>query len=461
MAERVKKAANYLRSIGVDKGSVVAVADWNTVRFMELHYAVGRIGAVIYPVNIRLPPQQIKYTLDFAEVDYLFLSKDFSGLSKLSEAKIVSLDNYENEIMRFDALEGIYSKPDDPYSILFTSGTTGLPKAIRYPHWKVLMGALSIAHQLSLYNTPAKLGSEDVMFPFIPMFHLWAWGSIFIAPYIGAKLVLDRFEPARAVEIIKKEGVTWINAVPTMIDMLLAAGGKFSGLKVIIGGSPLTSGLAARIRDAGIKFSMIYGGTDMLATSISILTDHTGLDDIREVTHPVPFVEIKIVGRDGSEVGVGELGEIWVRAPWLPERYYKDVERTKSAFTDDGWFITGDIGLLTEDGGIKVLDRVKDTIKSGGEWIPSSTLETLISEVQGVEMVAVLPKPDEKWGERPLAIIKGEVNKVDVISYLERMVEQGVIAKWWIPDDIIYVDEMPLTSTGKINKLELRNRLNL
>ncbi len=457
---RVRKAASFLESIGVGKGSIIAVADWNTVRFMELHYAAGILGAIIYPVNIRLPPQHIEYTLKRAEAEYLLVSKEFQELVKLSGAKAVSIDDYEDKIAKQEPLDEIRAKPNDPYSILFTSGTTGLPKPVMYTHEKVLMGALSIAHQLALYDTPAKLTSSDVMHPLIPMFHLWAWGTIFIAPYIGAKLVLGgRFDPTITAEIIEKEKVTWINAVPTMIAMLLATGRRFDGLKVLVGGSPLTTSLARKMKEAGMRFSVIYGATDMLATSISILTDHTSEEMLREVTHPVPFVEVKIVKMDGSIAKPGEMGEIWVKAPWLPGGYYKDPEKTKESYTSDGWFKTGDIGVLTEDGGLKVLDRVKDAIKSGGEWIPSSILESIISEVPGVELVAVIPMPDEKWGERPLAVVKGNVSEEVIRDYLEKAVREGRIVKWWIPDKIVFVDEIPLTSTGKINKLELKRRL--
>ncbi len=183
----------------------------------------------------------------------------------------------------------------------------------------MIHGALSIAHQLAHHETPANLTTNDVIFPQIPIYHILAWGTVFIAPYMGLNLVMGgRFEPAETVRLIKKEGVTWINAVPTMVNMLLETKEDLSGLKVLIGGSTITIDLAKRMEKAGMRFSTIYGGTDMLAASIAIMTDEAkakGADYIRQVTHPVPFAEFKIVPQEGMG---GESGEIYFRAPWLP-----------------------------------------------------------------------------------------------------------------------------------------------
>ena len=460
--KRVHKLTAYFESIGV-KNEVVAVADWNTPEFFELIYAVTAAGGILYPVNIRLPPEQIAYTLRKSEAAFLIYSDDFSGLTKLHEGKSFHIKQVVERVDT-DTEAEINVKPDDFAIILFTSGTTGLPKAVRYTHEKMIQGAISIAHQLTLHEAPANLTPKDVIFPQIPVYHILAWGAVFIAPYMGLKLVMGgRFEPTEVVKIIKREGVTWINAVPTMVNMLLETKEDLKGLKVLTGGSTITIDLAKRMEKAGMKFSTIYGGTDMLAASITIMTEETkkkGVDYIRQVTHPVPFAEFKIVPHEGMS---GELGEIYFRAPWLPMEYYKDEEKTKEAYTEDGWFKTGDLGVEMPDGGIKILDRVKDAIKSGGEWIPSSVLESVISELEWIEYVAVLGKPDEKWGERPFAVIKpfdkSEANIEEVKQYLLKAVEEGRIAKWWIPEEFVIVGEIPLTNTGKINKLSLRKML--
>ncbi len=455
--KRVRSLAAFFEEIGV-KNRVVAVADWNTLNFFELIYAITSAGGVVYPVNVRLPPEQIAFTLKKSESAILIYSDDFSQLAEVFDGEKIHVSDLPRKVEGWAEIE---VKQNDYAVMLFTSGTTGLPKAVRYTHERIIHGALSIAHQLTLYNTPAKLTSNDVIFPQIPIYHILSWGTILIAPYMGLKLIMGgKFDPTKSIEIIKKEKATWINAVPTMVNMLLETGADLQGLKVLIGGSPITSDLAKRMEKAGLKFSTIYGGTDMLAAAITVITDEarkSGIDYIRQVVHPVPFAEIKVVKQEGIE---GNMGEIYFRAPWLPMEYYKDEKKTTDSYTEDGWFKTGDLGMEMPDGGVKVLDRVKDAIKSGGEWIPSSVLESIISEVPWVEYVAVIGKRDEKWGERPLAIIKpaekSKQNVDEIKRYLFKAVEKGRIAKWWIPDEIVFVDEIPLTSTGKIDKLALR-----
>jgi len=276
-----------------------------------------------------------------------------------------------------------------------------------------------------------------------------------------------KFDPQKTLELIKKEKVTWINAVPTMVHMLLSRSNpdELKGLKMLVGGMPIPINFARKMNDIGIKFSTIYGGTDMLATSISIIPKDIKAEDIidylRVTTHPVPFVEAKIVKSDGTIAGPNEIGELYIKAPWLPGEYYKDLEKTKTSY-ENGWFKTGDIALITSEHGIRVLDRVKDVIKSGGEWIPTSILESVISEMPQIDLVAVIGKPDEKWGERPIAIVKlrpsAQISKEEIIQYLRKAADDGRIAKWWIPDEVMVVEDMPLTSTGKINKLSLKEK---
>ncbi len=458
--KRVKGLAAFFEEIGIEK-SVVAVADWNTLNFFELIYAITSAGGIVYPVNVRLPPEQISYTLEKSESAILIYSDDFASLTKVFDGEKLHISDVSK---RVEGEAEVKVKQDDYAVMLFTSGTTGLPKAVRYTHEKMIHGALSIAHQLTLYDTPAKLTSDDVIFPQIPIYHILAWGTVLIAPYMGLKLILGgRFDPVKAVETIKKENATWINAVPTMVNMLLETKADLRGLKVLVGGSPITSDLAKRMEDAGLKFSTIYGGTDMLAAAITVMTEKAkegGIDYIRQVVHPVPFAEFRVVKQEGIS---GDMGEVYFRAPWLPMEYYKDEEKSKEAYTEDGWFKTGDLGIEMPDGGLRILDRVKDAIKSGGEWIPSSVLESIISEISWVEHVAVIGRRDEKWGERPLAIVKpvekGRENIEEVKEHLLKAVEDGRIAKWWIPDEIVFVDDIPLTSTGKIDKLTLRKKI--
>lgn len=481
---RIISLANSLLSLGIHKGTVIGVADWNTLPMFELHYAAAMIGAVIYPVNIRLPPDQIAYTMKVAEIEWLFYSNDFRALATLvNKDKLVSLGPtcdakycYDDLINNKEVKEPeIEVSGNDYFSILFTSGTTGLPKAVKYTHEKFVHGALAIAYQLGFYNTPANLHQGDIIMPFIPFYHIHSWGSFIHAPYLCSKYVLmGRFTPDKALMLIEREKITWINAVPTMMYMLIDAAEKMNklhvlrGLKALVGGMPIASGLAKRMHELGIAFSSIYGGTDMLATSISIVSkDFSSVDEfldyIRLTTHPVPFVEIRIVNpATGKDADRGQIGEVWLRAPWLPYEYHKDPEKTRESYVG-GWFRTGDVGIVLSDGGLRVLDRLKDVIKSGGEWIPTSILEAIISNIPGVDLVAVIGKPHEKWGERPVAVVKlregYNITKVQIYEALNKEVNSGRIPKWWLPDDIIFVKEIPLTSTGKIDKKELRRNI--
>ncbi|MEM3794574.1 MAG: AMP-binding protein [Thermoprotei archaeon] len=459
--KRVGRIAFSLKKMGVQKGSVVGVADWNTLRFVELLYACAMLGAVVYPVNIRLPPELVGRTLKQSGCVRVFTSPELLPLlskSGLSSGSVVVLDSTYNSMLGGEELGKVDVKGDDVYSILYTSGTTGAPKGVVYQNWKVVLGGLSIVHQLGLFNARAKLTSEDVVMPLIPFFHLWAWGSAFHTTYLGAKYVLGgRFSAEEAVDVIVREGVTWVNLVPTMMHELLNTprAGELRGLKALIGGSPVPRGLRELMEKYGIKYSTIYGGTDMLAAAIRLEQGDS------DTLHPVPFVEFSVVKPDGGRAASGEVGELHMRAPWLPDGYHNDPERTRNSFTDDGWFRTGDLAKPSMDGGIQVLDRLGDVIKSGGEWIPPSVLESIISQVEGVASVAVIARRDPKWGERPIAVVKskgGEAVRRTIVERLNREVEAGRILKWWVPDDIIFVDDIPLTSVGKIDKRALREK---
>ncbi|QGA69094.1 AMP-binding protein [Sulfolobus sp. E11-6] len=472
--ERVIGISNSMLSIGITKGSVIGVADYNTLKFVELLFASSLIGAIIYPINVRLPYEQLLHTINHARVEWIFTAKDFAPLFKnFNKDRIISLDSPDTKITYDDLVNkrsvkepDVNVKGSDPYSILFTSGTTGLPKAVIYTNEKTVHGALGMVHQLSLYNSPAPLKSDDVILGLIPFYHLWSWGSLFHATYLGAKYVTSgKFEPMKILEIIEKERISWLNAVPTMIFMLLSVAkqGQLKGLKALVGGSPISSNLAKMLKENGVSFASIYGGTDMLAISITIFPNNNIQNPeeyARLYTHPLPFVELKIIKPDGEEAKKGEVGELWIKTPWLPGEYLNDPENTRSSYVND-WFRTGDVAMITESNELRILDREKDLIKSGGEWIIPSIIESLISEVSGVDMVAVIGRKNEKWGERPVAIVKGKGQNLreDIINHLKDSVDKGLLPKWWIPDEIIVMEDLPLTSTGKVNKRVLRDRI--
>jgi Acyl-CoA synthetases (AMP-forming)/AMP-acid ligases II len=272
--DNVLRLIPFLQSKGVSKGDVVAIMGLNNVKYVELIYALTSMGAIVYPVNVRLPPEQVIYTLNKSHAK-LFIYEDlFRDYAKLVEGRLGGVKTMSlSEVAYSDERGRPTSGREDKAVLLFTSGTTGLPKAVMYTQEKMIMGAMAIASQLSYHSAPARLSQEDVMFPQIPIYHILSWGSLIIAPMIGAKLVYaEKFDPRAVIETIDREGVTWISVVPTMMQMLLEAGLNKGGLKVLIGGSPITDGLARRMKERSIRYSAIYGGTDMLAASITIET---------------------------------------------------------------------------------------------------------------------------------------------------------------------------------------------
>ena len=355
----------------------------------------------------------------------------------------------------------------DIFSIFYTTGTTGNPKGIRYEHKTILTGSIQLFHHLALHEYGARLSSRDVFMPLIPFFHIHAWGMAFFPIYLGAKLVLPGAADATAQQIlIEKEKVSWLNMVPTQLQMLLEQK-NFGNVKILTGGSPLTSGIASRAAKANVTFSLIYGGSDQLGTAISVVPEDISpktsdaLEWLRVGMRPLPLVEVSIRDKEGNEVPHDgkTLGSIWIRSPWLPKGYYKEPQLTKEHYID-GWFRTGDLGFFHQNHSIYVADREGDAIKSGGEWIPTGMLEAIISEHNSIAQVAVIPKRDEQWGQRPLAVIKlkSEVSEKELKEFLLIKVKEGKLAKFWIPDSFIFVEEIPLTSAGKQNKKILRDK---
>jgi len=452
--DHARRLAGTLADAGVEPGDVVAVADWNTPRFFELLYAVTGMGATVYPVNLNLPPADVGYTLEASDTSRLVYSDDFAAIGDAFPGPTHAVDD-----LALGEPASLEVDQEAHAVMLFTSGTTGRPKAVRYRHREFVQGALAIAHQLAEYDTPAAIAADDALYPGIPMFHLLSWGSVLIAPYLGADLVLaGRFDPERLAGALADGTATWTNLVPTMLRQVLATDADLSGGKVLAGGSAIPADLASAMADRGMGFTTIYGGTDMLAASVAIETDyardHGGADYRRRVTHPVPFGEFRLERREGM---AEDMGAIRFRAPWLPGEYYGDPEASEAAYVD-GWFETGDLGRLHPDGGLEVLDRLGDAIKSGGEWIPTSVLESVIAEVPGVGAAAVVGRADDEWGERPVAAVTGTASDEAIRAGLEAAVEAGRLNDWWLPDEIERLDELPLTSTGKVQKTALRER---
>lgn len=485
---RVLRLANSLRRLGIGHGTTVGVLDANSHRFLELHYALSMLGAVLHTINFRLAPEHMVYSMVHAGDEWVFVSDIFTGAVKplfrkfprwvlmsddgsipLPEAEIsyryedLVADGEERELPEADSVQD-----SDIFSIFYTTGTTGSPKGIRYQHRQILLGALQLFHHMSMHVTGARVDSRDVFMPLVPFFHIHAWGMAFFPPYIGSKLVLaGAAGPAEQARLIRDEGVTMLNMVPTQLHMLLEQPG-FGDVKVLTGGSPFASGLAKRAAEAKVGYSLIYGGSDQLGTAISVVPEDVDADSpealewLRVGMRPFPMVEVSVRDKEGRELPHDgkSVGTIWVRSPWLPEGYFKEPELSGKTYID-GWFRSGDLGFYYPNGGLYVADRERDAVKSGGEWIPTGILESLISEHPAVGVAAVIARLDDRWGERPVGFIKAmsSVSEGELRAFLETKVAEGRIARHWIPDTFEFVEDIPLTSAGKIDKVALRARI--
>ncbi|MEB3757108.1 MAG: long-chain fatty acid--CoA ligase [Desulfurococcales archaeon] len=492
--ERVEKIAAALDALGVKHLDRVATLDWNTHWHYELYMAVPMMSAVIHPVNIRLAPKEIAYVMNHAEDKIVVVHTDFTKLVQLLGEELKTVERYifVGEDGHPDSIAG---KPAHNYEDLlkeyggkfewptvdenqvagmgYTSGTTGLPKGVYHTHRQQVLHALM--GLLHVSTAPrVNLSKGDVFMHIVPMFHVWSWGLPYAVPMIGLKQVFPgKLDPVMMLELITKEKVTYAAGVPTILYMLLTAPGAekydLTGFKFVVGGGALPKGLAKLALSRGIDVISGYGMTETAPILTIVHLPKEQLDPEKELELrtrtgiPIPLVDLIVADEDCKPVPKDgkTMGEILVRTPWVAYEYYKDPERTERAWRC-GWFHTGDIAVWYTDGFVKIVDRDKDVIKSGGEWISSLRLEDIISRHPGVGQVAVIAAKHEKWGERPIALIVPKpgstVTPDDIMGVLTKAVEAGEIPKWWLPDKILIVDELPLTSVGKVNKRVLRDK---
>lgn len=496
--QRICKLANVLTEAGIGAGDTVAVMDWDSHRYLEAYFAVPMIGAVLHHVNIRLSPDQIAYTMNHAEDDLVLVHDDFLAIAESLSDQLPTVRGYiqlcddgkplstslnavgEYESLLADAGDH-YDFPDfDENSIattFYTTGTTGNPKGVYFSHRQLVLHTLNMATTLGAYEGLPLLRSDDVYMPMTPMFHVHAWGVPYVATMMGVKQVYPgRYEPNKLVKLFREEKVTFSHGVPAVLQMILGCDeGKdtdLSGWKLLTGGSAPTLGLAQEMADRGILFHTAYGMSETcpLLTATYLHTDARDLDMSDQMPMriktgmPCGMVDLRIVDPEGNDVAHdGEaMGEVVVRAPWLTQGYSKEPEKGEELWAN-GWLHTGDVGSIDETGVLQIKDRIKDVIKTGGEWISSLELENLISQHDGVGEVAVVGVPDEKWDERPLAMVvpvAGAEISADLIQqHLKQFVESGRINKWAIPQDISIVTEIPKTSVGKINKKLIREQV--
>ncbi|ERS84500.1 long-chain fatty acid--CoA ligase [Marinobacter sp. EVN1] len=498
LVERIHRLANALTDAGIKPGDTVAVMDWDTPRYLECFFAIPMIGAILHTVNVRLSPEQIVYTMNHAEDDAVLVHDDFLPIIEgvKDEIKTVktwiqvtdsdkpgnaSFDTHGEYEALLAGASDHFDFPDfDENSVattFYTTGTTGNPKGVYFSHRQLVLHTLSMAGSISHFDEMPLLRSSSVYMPVTPMFHVHAWGVPYAATMMGIKQVYPgRYEPELLVDLLKEHKVSFSHCVPTIMQMMMATESiktaDLSNWHVLIGGSALTKGLC----DAGAKLGIkMFTGYGMSETCPLLSTTHLSPADLElaleqqtairvKTGKAVPMVELEIVDPDGKPVPHdGEAkGEVVARAPWLTQSYFKQPDKGEELW-EGGWLHTGDVASMEPDNTLTIKDRIKDVIKTGGEWLSSLDLENMISQHPAVAGAAVVGVPDEKWGERPYALITlkpGEsISEQDIKQHLQQFVDSGDINKWAIPEQMRFVEDIPKTSVGKINKKLIRDQL--
>jgi fatty-acyl-CoA synthase len=499
LRDRIGRLANGLKMLGVRPGDTVGVMDWDSNRFLEAFFAIPMMGAILQTVNVRLSPEQLTYTINHAGASVLLVNDEFVGLLEGIKSQ---LENVRTFIVLSDRPEpakgsiefaGEYedllatASPDYDFpdfdentqaTTFYTTGTTGLPKGVYFSHRQLVLHSLAELAAFGIAPEQGRFHRNDVYMPITPMFHVHAWGFPWTATAAGAKQVYPgRYAPDVLLKLIKTEGVTFTHGVPTILQMLLSAAEQanvdLKGLTMVIGGSALSKALALKAMDRGID---IYAGYGMSETgpvlTVAHLKNHhlTGNRDAQAEIRTraglaVPLVDVRIVDPEMKELPRDgkATGEIVARAPWLTQGYFKNPEASEQLWAG-GYLHTNDIGNIGPDGYVQITDRIKDVIKTGGEWVSSLELEDIISQHDGVADVAVIGIKDEKWGERPLAVVvanpkaSATPTEDDIKSHVKGFADRGVISKFGIPQRILFVEQLPKTSVGKIDKKVLRQR---
>jgi len=500
LAARVSQLGSGLLAMGVKPGDVIGIMDWDSDRYLASYFAVPGVGAVMHTINVRLSPEQVLWTMNHAEDAVVFVHEDFIPiveaikdqaktvkkwiLIKETDAPVkssVAFDCEFEEILAKGAAD--YEFPDfdenTMATLFYTTGTTGDPKGVYFSHRQLMLHTLAMSVATGAFAGNGRIRSDDVYMPITPMFHVHAWGVPYVATMLGIKQVYPgRYEPEMLLRLLISEKVTFSHCVPTILHMLVsspvAKKVDLRGWKVIIGGSALPRGLAKAAMELGIDIYTGYGMSETcpLLTLSALSPDMLDLDteaqlDFRTKTgRAVPLVDIRIVDPMMKDTPKDNqtAGEIVVRTPWLTQGYYKNPDKGKELW-EGGYLHTGDVAVIDDKGWIRITDRIKDVIKTGGEWISSLELESLISQTPGVSEVAVVGVPHEKWGERPVAMVvalpeaNGEALAEAIKNHLAKFVDDGTISKWAIPEQINVVAAIPKTSVGKIDKKVIRAEL--
>ncbi len=491
--ERVKRMSNALENLGVKPGDRVGVMGWNTHRFFELYFAISGMGAVLLQLNPRIAADHLTHVINHSQAKIICIAETMAPIienvapnlktvegyviltdSPISEvkSKLSPKSGYE-EILQAASPEREWAMIDErsAYSACYTTGTTGMPKGVYYSHRDIYLHTMEFAHL-------GQISMNDTVMQIVPMFHAQGWGVFFIGPMVGARLVLPgRYtleDPSSLVDLLVTEKVTVSCGAPAIFMPMLQYIQKMpekpdlTGLRMFSGATEPPLSMMKGFWDLG-KAEIIhaYGATEttplvtcnLLKPSLKNMPIEEQWELRKKQGLPVVGIDVRIADPEGKEQPHDgkSVGELWVKGPWITASYYDD-ERSTESF-QDGYWKSGDAATMDENGYIKIADRIKDVIKSGGEWISSIDLENTLMGHPQVQEAAVVGIDHPKWEERPLALVvlreegRGKVAKEDIYSFLAEK-----FPKWQLPDDILMVDEIPKTSVGKFSKKDMREQ---
>ncbi len=486
---RARRLASVLAGWGLARGDRVATLAWNDHRHFELYYGVSCSGAICHTINPRLFPEQLVYILNHAADRWLFVDPMFVPLVEQLRPQLTALERVivlapaqamPESALPLECYEQLLAGASEHFTwpaldereacgLCYTSGTTGNPKGVLYNHRSTVLHAMAA----NMRNT-TNLGPDDCALAVVPMFHANAWGLPYNAPMVGARLVFpgNRMgDPATLQQLIEEEQVTFCAGVPTiwlaLLDYLDRSGKRIDSLhRTLVGGAAVSGRMTAAYRERygvsveqgwGMTELSPIGTTNMATAAFESLAPEARRQADEKIGKPVFGVEAKLTGPDGASLpwDGASAGHLKVRGPWVCSGYFG--LDTSAAHDADGWFDTGDMAVAGPDGRLQITDRTKDVIKSGGEWISSIDLEKVAMTHPEVALAAVIAVPHPRWSERPLLVVRAADGHSPSADALLAWFE-GKVASWWVPDDVVFIDDMPLGATGKIDKKHLRAR---
>ena len=497
---RVRKQANVFKKLGLNGGQTIAVLDYDSHRYLECFFGIPMTGNVLHTINWRLSPLQILYTINHAEdvliichIDFLPLLESLFKDIKTVKSIIVCADgnDYSKETLLpiIGEYEELLNQESDKYDFedfdedavattFYTTGTTGNPKGVYFTHRQLVLHTLSVSVTFSAIDRACQFNNSDVYMPLTPMFHVHAWGFPYVATMCNTKQVyVGKFDIEVVLKCFVKEKVTFSHCVPTILQMFVSHPATqnidLSKWKVVIGGSALPKSLAKAAIQRGIDVITGYGMSEtcpILSTVYVSPKDKLNPDIDFQVEArtrsgtPTIFVDLRLIDDNGNTAPKDNqtLGEVTARTPWLTQGYFNEPEKSEELWSD-GWLHTGDIAMMNAHNSLKITDRIKDVIKTGGEWVSSIDLENMIGQHEAVMEVAIVGIPDAKWGERPHAMIvlkEGKnMTKEDLKTFMQRYVDDNTITAWTIPSSVEFAVAIPKTSVGKLDKKVIRAML--